>query len=157
VDGRDSGLRFEAFRVPGKRPAYLFDVVPADPEETVGYRIADPQSGRSVAYVPGISELDAELVQRLAECDCLLFDGTFWRDDELPGLGISPRSARAMGHIPISGPEGSLAKLAGLRRVRKIFTHVNNTNPILVEDSRERREIQAAGWEVAFDGMELTV
>jgi pyrroloquinoline quinone biosynthesis protein B len=157
VDGQDSGLRYEAFAVPGKPPAYLMDVVSEWREETIGYRIVDAHTGRSLIYAPGVQQLDAALMARFAGCDCLLFDGTFWSDDELPKLGISPRTASAMGHMPIGGPDGSLARLATLRRVRKIYIHINNTNPILVEDSAERRAVEEAGWEVAFDGMDVVV
>jgi pyrroloquinoline quinone biosynthesis protein B len=87
----------------------------------------------------------------------LLFDGTFWAEDELIGLGISERRAREMDHLPISGPDGSLASLAGLSRPRKVYTHINNTNPILLEDSPQRALVERAGVEVGSDGMSFTV
>ena len=157
VDGKASGLRCEAFPVPGKPPAYLADLVSEWSEETVGYTISDTRSGRSLAYVPGIKAIDPEMVTRLQQCDCLFLDGTFWSDDELIKLGIAQKTALEIGHIPISGSEGSLAKLAGLRHVKRIYTHINNTNPILIEDSSERRAVEETGWEVAFDGMELEI
>jgi pyrroloquinoline quinone biosynthesis protein B len=92
------------------------------------------------------------LLQRLEDADLLLFDGTFWSDDELIQVQGSGSTAREMGHIPVSGPEGSLRKLAGLRCPRKVFVHVNNTNPMLDESGFEYREVRAAGWEVAEDG-----
>jgi pyrroloquinoline quinone biosynthesis protein B len=82
-------------------------------------------------------------------------DGTFWRDDELAAAGIGGRTALEMGHRPLSGPDGSLERLAALRRPRTVLVHINNTNPILLEDSPERREVEAAGIEVAYDGMIL--
>jgi len=157
VDGRDSGLRYEAFSVPSKPPAYLMELVSDWSEETIGYKITDAKSGRSLAYVPGIKQIDADMAALLGDCECVFLDGTFWSDGELINLGIAQKSALEIGHIPISGPEGSLAKLANLRGVRKIYIHINNTNPMLIEDSSERRIVEKAGWEVAFDGMDLEV
>lgn len=157
VDGKDSGLRYEAFAVPSKPPAYLMDLVSDWSEETIGYKITDAVSGRSLAYVPGIKKVDPDILATLGGCHCVFFDGTFWSDDELIKLRIAEKSALEIGHIPISGPGGSLAKLAGLRDVRKIYIHINNTNPILIEDSPERGAAEEAGWEVAFDGMDIEV
>jgi len=157
VDETDSGLRYEAFAVASKPPAYLEDLVVDWSEETIGYKIVDSTSGRSLCYVPGAKQLDPSLMARLRECDCVFLDGTFWSDEELINLGIAKRTAVEIGHISIGGPEGSLAKLAGLRGVKRIYTHINNTNPILIEDSSERRTVEEAGWEVAFDGMELEI
>ncbi|HLE04805.1 MAG TPA: MBL fold metallo-hydrolase, partial [Anaerolineales bacterium] len=122
-----------------------------------GYKITDAKSGRSLAYVPGIKQIDADMAALLGDCECVFLDGTFWSDGELINLGIAQKSALEIGHIPISGPEGSLAKLANLRGVRKIYIHINNTNPMLIEDSSERRIVEQAGWEVAFDGMDLQI
>jgi pyrroloquinoline quinone biosynthesis protein B len=157
VDEKDSGLRYEVFPVPGKPPAYLMDLVSEAKEETVGYKITDTKSGRSFAYIPAIKQTEAGIAAMLGGCDCFFFDGTFWSDDELIHQGMGQRTALAMGHIPISGPEGSLAKLANLRNARRIYIHINNTNPILLEDSSERRAVEEAGWEVAFDGMDFEV
>jgi pyrroloquinoline quinone biosynthesis protein B len=157
TDGTDSGLRYEAFAVASKPPAYLEELVSDWSDETIGYRIVDAASARSLCYVPGAKQLDESLIARLRESDCVFLDGTFWSDDELIDLGIAKRTAVEIGHIPIGGPEGSLAKLAALRGVTRVYTHVNNTNPILIEDSSERRNVEAAGWEVAFDGMELEI
>ena len=157
VDGKDSGLRYQAFAVPSKLPAYLMGLVSQWSEETVGYKITDGYSGRSLAYVPGIKQLDAAVAAMLGSCDCFFFDGTCWSDDELVAQGIAQKTALSMGHLPISGPDGSLAQLAGLRSVRRIYIHINNTNPLLIEDSPERRAVEEAGWEVAFDGMDFEV
>ena len=113
--------------------------------------------GQTLAFLPGVGSVPDSLFERLRECDVLLFDGTFWSDEEpanIPGLG---KTASQMGHMPISGPRGTLATLAGLDRPRKIFIHINNTNPILDEDSAEYRAVREAGWEVARDGMEITL
>ena len=155
VDEKDSGLRYEAFPVPSKPPAYLMDLVSDWSEETIGYKITDSGSGHSIAYVPGTKELDRDLTEKLRGSDCVFLDGTFWSDDELIKLGITRKTALEIGHIPISGPDGSLAKLAELRDVRRIYIHINNTNPILIDDAQERLAVEKAGWEVAFDGMEL--
>jgi len=157
VDGKDSGLRYQAFAVPSKPPAYLMGLVSQWSEETVGYKITDAYSGRSLAYVPGIKQLDATVAAVLGSCDCFFFDGTCWSDDELVAQGIAQKTALSMGHLPISGPDGSLAQLAGLRSVKRIYLHINNTNPLLIEDSPERRAVEEAGWEVAFDGMDFEV
>jgi pyrroloquinoline quinone biosynthesis protein B len=157
VDEKDSGLRYAAFPVPAKPPAYLADAVSPGDEGTVGYKITDAQSGRSLAYVPAIKHLNDTVAAILNDCDCFFFDGTCWSDDELVQQGLAQKTALSMGHIPISGPEGSLAKLASLRTARKIYTHLNNTNPLLKEDSPERWTVEEAGWEVAFDGMDFEV
>jgi pyrroloquinoline quinone biosynthesis protein B len=101
--------------------------------------------------------LDDGILGRFAASDLVLVDGTFWRDDELARLGISGRSAREMGHLPLSGPGGTLEALANLERPRKALVHINNTNPILLEDSPEREAVVRAGVEVAYDGLELDV
>lgn len=112
---------------------------------------------QQLAFLPGAGSVSDALLERLETCDVLLFDGTFWSDDEpsrIPGI---TRSARQMGHLPISGPGGTLDRLAGLQRPRKIFIHINNTNPILDDTSPERRMLSGSGWEVAWDGMEITL
>jgi pyrroloquinoline quinone biosynthesis protein B len=99
--------------------------------------------------------LDDAVLSRFATSDLVLVDGTFWREDELARLGISERSARDMGHVPLSGPGGTLEALAALPGPRKALVHINNTNPILLEDSPEREAVARAGVEVAYDGMEV--
>ena len=108
-----------------------------------------------MTYAPGLARLDDGVLGRLAASDVVLVDGTFWRDDELERLGISTRSARDMGHLPLSGPDGTLAALERLERPRKVLVHINNTNPILLEDSPEREAVHRAGVEVAYDGLEI--
>jgi pyrroloquinoline quinone biosynthesis protein B len=157
IDGKESGLRYTAFTVPGKPPAYLTGLVLESDEATIGYTISDTSSGRSLVYLPAIKQIDATVRSRLESCDCFFFDGTCWSDDELVKQGLSQKTSLSMGHVPISGPDGSLRQLADLRHGRKIYTHINNTNPLLVENSPEQRIVAEAGWEVAFDGMELEV
>jgi pyrroloquinoline quinone biosynthesis protein B len=156
LDGKASGILFEAFAVPGKPPAYL-GLQHGPDEATIGLRFIDERNRRSVAYVPGIKQIDSRLEQILRSCDCVLFDGTCWSDDELIAQGAGAKTALAMGHMPIGGPGGSLNKMAKAVGQRRIYIHINNTNPILDEDSSQRREVEAAGWEIAYDGMDFEV
>jgi len=150
LDG--SSLAVEPFEVGGDAPRYLG----SDMElEASGFVFSDSRTGGILAYVPGLASLDDRVIARLAATDLVLVDGTFWHDDDLARLGISDRSARDMGHVPLSGPGGSLVVLAGLDRPRKVLVHMNNTNPILLEDSAEREEVVGAGVEVAYDGLEV--
>jgi len=153
-NGESSGITVEAFEVPAGPPRFS---PRAAVGHTVGLLLEDQASGGSVAFVPGCGDLDPGLAERLGATDLLLFDGTFWSDDELIAQGIGDRRAREMDHLPISGPGGSLARLAGLARPRKVYTHINNTNPMLLEDSAERLAVEAAGIEVGVDGMAFTV
>jgi pyrroloquinoline quinone biosynthesis protein B len=151
LDG--STLVVEPFAVGGDAPRYLGG---ADVElEASGFVFRDRATGGIVTYVPGLARLDDGVVTRLAASDLVLVDGTFWRDDELARLGISDRTARDMGHLPLSGAGGTLELLAGLERPRTVLIHINNTNPILLEDSPEREEVVRAGVEVAYDGLEV--
>jgi len=120
--------------------------------EATGFVFLD---GGVVTYVPGLASLDDGVLARFAASDLVLVDGTFWREDELARLGISDRSAHDMGHLPLSGPGGTLAALARLERPRKVLVHINNTNPILFEDSAEREQVIRTGVEVAYDGLEV--
>jgi pyrroloquinoline quinone biosynthesis protein B len=145
-----SSLMVEPFATGGDAPRYLG----SDTElEASGFVFSD--SGGTVTYVPGLARLDDSVVARLAASDLVLVDGTFWHDDDLARLGISDRTARDMGHAPLAGPGGTLELLAGLERPRKVLVHINNTNPILLEDSPERQEVVRAGVEVAYDGLEV--
>jgi pyrroloquinoline quinone biosynthesis protein B len=148
-----SSLAVEPFDVGGDAPLYLggsdLDL------EASGFVFRDSASGAVVTYVPGLARLEDGVLSRFAASDLVLVDGTFWRDDELGRLGISARTAREMGHVPLSGPGGTLEALAGLQRPRKALVHINNTNPILFEDSPEREAVLRAGVEVAYDGLEV--
>ncbi len=148
-----SSLSVEPFYTGGDAPLYLGGS--GVELEASGFVFRDSVSGGVVTYVPGMARLDDEVLARLAGSDLVLVDGTFWRDDELARLGISTRSARDMGHLPLSGPDGTLRLLAQLERPRKALVHINNTNPILLEDSPERAEVVRAGVEVAYDGLEV--
>jgi pyrroloquinoline quinone biosynthesis protein B len=124
-------------------------------DDATGFVFRDRAGGGVVTYVPGLARLDDGVFTRFATSDLVLVDGTFWRDDELARLGISARSARDMGHVPLSGPGGTLEVLARLERPRLALVHINNTNPILLEDSPEREAVIRAGVEVAYDGLEI--
>jgi pyrroloquinoline quinone biosynthesis protein B len=154
MDGSGSGLSVEPIKVPAGPPRFASE---AGDGHTVGLVVQDLASGGSCAFFPGCGDLTPALLERLAETDLLLFDGTFWTDDELAALGISQHSARDMDHLPVSGPGGSLAQLTALHRPRKVYTHINNTNPMLLEDSPERSTVVRAGLEVGADGMTFMV
>jgi pyrroloquinoline quinone biosynthesis protein B len=148
-----SSLTVEPFAVGGDSPRYLSG---SDVEvQASGFVFRDRVGGGVVTYVPGLARLDDGVLARFAASDLVLVDGTFWHDDELARLGISARSARDMGHIPLSGPDGTLAALARLERPRVALVHINNTNPILLEDSPERHAVLRAGIEVTYDGLEV--
>ena len=149
------GLSYLAFDVPTNKRARFG--TGKGGEGVVGYRITDEDTGRSLVYVPGAQELTASVRAHLEDCTCLLFDGTCWQDDELIRLGIANKTSRDMGHLPISGTDGSLEQLATLPIERKIYIHINNTNPILLEDAPERRIVEEHGLEVAADGLELEI
>jgi pyrroloquinoline quinone biosynthesis protein B len=155
VDGTSSGLSAEAVSVPGKAPVHLEQSRPADPEDSVGLLIRESRGGRRLAYFSGVGAVTADVRQALTGADAVFFDGTFWSSDELPALGLGTKRAEDMAHVPVGGPTGSLARLADVRAGRRIYIHINNTNPLLRDDSLERQAVDAAGWEVAWDGMEV--
>jgi pyrroloquinoline quinone biosynthesis protein B len=155
ADGAPTGLSYAAFPVLGKPPRYLEGRVAPHEDDNVGYRLVDLATGRALVFVPDCAGFDATLADALADCDTLLFDGTFFNEDEM--LPFGGRSATAMAHVPIGGAEGSLARLAELPVRRKIYLHLNNTNPVLLPDSQARAAVVAAGIEVSVDGMELTL
>jgi pyrroloquinoline quinone biosynthesis protein B len=156
-DGRGSGLLVDTIPIPGKPPIHLEAAFAPDPEDSVGFKIRERASGRVLTYLSGVAAVTGGVMEALDGADCVLFDGTFWSDDELPSQGLGGKRAVEMAHVPISGPGGSLKLLSGLSARRRIYIHVNNTNPILREDSPERAAVVAAGWEVAWDGMEVTL
>jgi pyrroloquinoline quinone biosynthesis protein B len=150
------GLSYRAFDVPTSKRA-RFGSGEGREGIVVGYRITDGHTGRALVYLPGTQELTESVLAHLEGCTCLLFDGTCWQDDELVRLGIAGKTSREMGHLPISGAEGSLKQLAPLPIEHKVYIHINNTNPILFEDAPERRIVEEHGLEVAADGLELEI
>jgi pyrroloquinoline quinone biosynthesis protein B len=148
------GLSYRAFDVPTAKRARFGPQDAAG--RVVGYRLSQ-DGGGTLVFLPCLPELTASIRAELDGCAALLVDGTCWQDDELIRLGLAGKTARAMGHLPIGGPDGSLAQLAPLSVGRTIYTHINNTNPILLEDSAERRTLADHGIEVAADGLELQI
>jgi len=151
------GLEAELFIVPGKIPLYLEEGAPKTDAETganVGIEIV-AGDGR-LAFVPGAAAVTPALMQRLARAQVVMFDGTLFTDDEMITSGTGTKTGRRMGHMPINGKDGSLAALADLGN-RRIYIHINNTNPVLIDGSCERRQVEAAGWEVASDGLEIVL
>jgi pyrroloquinoline quinone biosynthesis protein B len=149
------GIEAELFLVPGKVPLYLEGDDPqleAESDANVGIELR-AEGGRLV-FIPGAARLTPAMASRLAAADVVLFDGTLFSDDEMIAAGAGVKTGRRMGHMPVGGPDGTLAALAGLGR-RRILIHINNTNPILIEGSPQRRAVEAAGFEVAEDGMRI--
>jgi pyrroloquinoline quinone biosynthesis protein B len=158
VLGRDdSSLSITAFAVPGKRPIHLEGRGPPTDDDNVGLLIRDRTTNRTMAYVPAAATWTAALDRMLAEVDVVFFDGTFWSSAELLTAGVGAKRAEDMAHLPIGGPAGSLFQLRRLTAARRILIHINNTNPLLRDDSPERAEATGAGIEIAFDGMEVVL
>ena len=148
-----SSLEVESFAAGGDAPRYLAGT--GAEVEASGLVFRDRSTGGVLTYVPGLGRLDDDVLGRLGASDVVLVDGTFWRDDELARLGISERTARQMGHVPLSGRGGTLEAFARLERPRVVLVHINNTNPVLLERSPEREAVLRAGAEVAYDGLEV--
>jgi len=152
-----NGLDAELFAVPGKVPLYLEKGEPelaAESGVNVGVEITS--GGSRLVYVPGAAALNESLLARLRRADAVLFDGTLFDNDEMIRGGTGTKTGQRMGHMSLSGENGTLQRLAGLTG-RRILTHINNTNPILVDGSPERRQVEAAGFEIAEDGMEIVL
>jgi pyrroloquinoline quinone biosynthesis protein B len=149
----DGSLSVESFPVGGDAPRYL-DGSGIEVEAS-GMVFRDRATDAVVTYVPGLARFDDEIRDRFAASDLVLVDGTFWTDDELPRLGFSQRGAHDMGHLPLSGHGGTIEALSALPRPRKVLVHINNTNPILLDDSHQRAAVCAAGIEIGYDGMEM--
>ncbi len=148
------GARF--FPVPGKVPTWLGERVAYRPEATCGLRITERRTGRRLVYVPGIRELDAGTLAEIREADCAFVDGTFFTAEELRAYRPGAPDAFAMGHVPVTGPGGSLEALAGIG-TRCLYIHMNNTNPVLEEGSDAERRVLEAGLEIARDGVEVAL
>ncbi len=154
VDGVSATL----FAVPGKVPLFLEagDVATdLEGEQTVGVALSD--GTQTTFYIPGCARMTDALAERLQGAELVLFDGTLWRDDEMIREGVGQKTGQRMGHMSMSGPDGSLAAFAGLDVHRKVYVHMNNTNPVWRPDSPERAEAEAAGWQIAYDGLEITL
>jgi pyrroloquinoline quinone biosynthesis protein B len=162
AQAQDSGLVCRAWSLNEHYPAYVASDRRSEltqSEASLGFLIQqalspNPRSSGRLAYFPAVPAVNDDLLHQLENCDLLFFDGTFWSDDELIRIQGSGQTARQMGHIPV---EETLVKLAGLRRPRKIFLHINNTNPMLDESSPQSRQALSAGWEIAEDGWQFTL
>jgi pyrroloquinoline quinone biosynthesis protein B len=154
IAGADE-LAFTAVPLKSKAPPYSPHRNDPHDGDNIGIRIVDRASSKALFYAPGLGEIEPHVRPFLSEADCLMIDGTFWTDDELIRLGISGKRARDMGHLAQSGAGGMIEVLKPLKAARKILIHINNTNPILDEASAERKALDAAAIEVAYDGMEV--
>jgi pyrroloquinoline quinone biosynthesis protein B len=155
VPGLD-GIEIQTVALSSKPPPYSPFRDKPRPGDNIGLVLQNPANGARVFYAPGLGEVTPELLQLMAGCAVVLVDGTFWSGDEMQRLGLSPKAALDMGHLPQSGPGGMLEQLARLPvATRKVLIHINNTNPILIEDSAERAELTRRGIEVARDGMDI--
>lgn len=158
-DGSESGLQMTPFSVPGKVALYKEDAkrgadFGTEEGDTIGLEITDGRGARML-YIANCAGVTPELRQRINGADLLFFDGTLWRDDEMIVRGEGQKTGQRMGHLSMSGDNGAMAALQGVEVGRRVFIHINNTNPALLSDSPERRELEKAGWSVAFDGMSI--
>jgi len=155
-----SGLAVEAYAVPGKAPLYQegegFDPTPRETGDTIGLAVTETATAKTFHFIPGCALVNGRLKQRLEGADVVFFDGTLWRDDEMVRAGLGPKTGQRMGHMSVSGPDGTVAAFRDIPVGRKILVHINNSNPILLDDSVERRALTEEGWEVAHDGMEVS-
>lgn len=152
----DGKLRVKALALGRKRPRFA-SRAEADGNWVVGYRLEDIETKAAAVYAPAIEAWSSDLARELRDAECAFVDGTFWSDEEMIAAGVGPLTARRMGHLPISGPGGSAEHLQALGLKRMVYVHINNTNPVLDDDSAERRFLAERGIEVGWDGMELEV
>ncbi len=155
-DRSNSGLRYAAFPVPGKPPRYRNHAAASD-GDVVGYRFVDEITGGRLVVVPGALEFDERIAGEAENADLLLLDGTFFDDDEMQRADVGTATAAEMGHIAVNGANGSLCRLAGLSHLERVYIHINNTNPMLLEDSPERQAVVATGVQIGYDGMQFSL
>lgn len=160
--GEDLGLVVEAFAVPGKIALFLEDQSDqtsfgSRDGDTIGLKVTETATGKFFFYIPGCAEVDRPLAERIKGAPLIFFDGTLYTDDEMLTQGLLNKTGKRMGHISISGADGSIAAFKDLDVNRKIYVHINNSNPVLNDASPERRATEAAGWEVGYDGMEVSL
>jgi pyrroloquinoline quinone biosynthesis protein B len=148
-------LRFYTQALKSKAPPYSPHRNDPHQGDNIGVIIEQISTGKKIFYSPGLGEIEPHVMAAMQAVDCLLVDGTFWTDDEMCTQHISHKKAREIGHLPQSGPGGMIDVLSGVNKARKILIHINNTNPILDDDSEQRKILDAAGIEVAYDGLEI--
>ena len=156
IDGVDD-LRFTAVPLSSKAPPYSPHRHDPHLGDNISLRVEDLRGGKNLYYAPGLGKIEPHILPYMQEADCLMVDGTFWRNDEMVVAGLGKKLASDMGHLPQSGDDGMLSVLASMSRPRKILIHINNSNPILDEDSPERAIVDNAGVEVAHDGMDIAL
>jgi len=162
-DGNGSGIEVVAFPVPGKVPLYLEDDAKADDGfgtaagDTLGLHVRNRRNGAHFFYLTACAAVTPELAARVEGAPLVFFDGTLWRDDEMIQLGLGTKTGQRMGHISMSGETGSIASFQTLNVQRKLFLHINNSNPALMPDSPERQALRRAGWEIPADGTEIVL
>ena len=157
ADGSPSGLSYAAFPLAGKPPRYLERRAIPQVGDRVGYRFVDEKTGGQLVFLPGLASLDETVKVHLRNCDALLLDGTFWSEYEMREMHVGRTSATQMGHLPVGGPHGSLQQIAPLSIAHKVYVHINNTNPMLLEDSPEHAAVKEAGIGIGWDGLELVL
>jgi pyrroloquinoline quinone biosynthesis protein B len=149
------GLKFTAVALKSAAPPYSPHRNDPHPGDTIGVLVEDRQSGKKLFYAPGLGEIEPHLPPLFAQADCIMVDGTFWTNTEMKDMGLMAKTARDIGHLPQSGAGGMIEVLSAYPHARRVLIHINNTNPILDEESPERRQLEATGIEVSYDGMEI--
>lgn len=150
-------LEFTAIPVHGKAPPYSPHRHDPHVGDNIGIKVTDTRTGKSLFYAPGLGDLTKDTMALMHSADCLLVDGTFWQEDEMAVVGLGDRKALDMGHLPQSGPGGMIEVLRPMQKPRKILIHINNTNPILDDNSPQRQILSGEGIEVAYDGMDISL
>ena len=161
-EGKGSGIFVEAFEVPGKIALWLEDESKGEnfgtqEGDTIGLKISSAGKEKSFYYIPACAKMTSELSEKLKDSELVLFDGTLWKNDEMASSKVGEKTGQRMGHMNNSGPDGSIEAFKDLNVKKKIFIHINTTNPILLSDSNERKIVEENNWEVSYDGMEITI
>ncbi len=157
ADGLAAGFDVTPFVVPGKEALYLEGASRSDDGDTLGLTLRDHASGKTVQIVTACARITDDLIAQFEGADAIFFDGTLWRDDELIVAHLGQKTGARMGHVAMDGPDGAIARLANVDAKRKMFVHINNSNPVWRDDSGERATAQRAGWEIGYDGMEIVL
>ena len=161
-EGNGVGLLVEAFEVPGKIALWLEDESKGkdfgtEAGDTIGLKISSTNSDESFYYIPACAKMTDSLANRIKDSEVVLFDGTLWQNDEMASSKVGQKTGQRMGHMNNSGDDGSIEAFKNLGVKRKIFIHINTTNPILLKHSKERKIVEENGWEVSYDGMEIEI
>jgi len=161
-DNVGSGIEIEAFEVPGKIALWLEDESKGDnfgtqEGDTIGLKISSKDDGKFFFYIPACAKMTDELAERIKDSEMILFDGTLWKNDEMASSKVGEKTGQRMGHMNNSGENGSMNELKDLNIKKKIYIHINTTNPILIPNSDERKIVEENGWEVSYDGMEINL